>query len=34
VQLSFNWLRKSAKLFLNLLSLMVDAGIEDLSVNR
>jgi phosphatidylinositol 3-kinase len=30
---AYNWLRKSAKLFLNLLSLMVDAGIEDLSIN-
>ena len=28
---AFNWLRKSANLILNLLNLMVDAGIEDLS---
>src|SRR5690242_12242102 len=28
---SFNWLRKSANLVLNLLSLMGDAGIKDIS---
>jgi phosphatidylinositol 3-kinase len=31
---AYNWLRKSANLILNLLSLMVDAGIPDLSVNQ
>jgi phosphatidylinositol 3-kinase len=30
---AYNWLRKSATLILNLLSLMVDAGIPDLSVH-
>jgi phosphatidylinositol 3-kinase len=29
---AYNWLRKSANLILNLLSLMGDAGIEDISV--
>ena len=28
---SYNWLRKSANLILNLLSLMGDAGIQDIS---
>ena len=28
---AYNWLRKSADLILNLLSLMVDAGIEELT---
>jgi phosphatidylinositol 3-kinase len=28
---AYNWLRNSASLILNLLNLMVDAGIEDLS---
>jgi phosphatidylinositol 3-kinase len=31
---AYNWLRKSANLILNLLSLMVDAGIPDLSVRQ
>ncbi|CAE7791595.1 pikE [Symbiodinium microadriaticum] len=31
---AYNWLRKSANLILNLLSLMVDAGIPDLSVHQ
>ena len=30
---AYNWLRKSANLILNLLSLMSDAGIADLSAN-
>lgn len=30
---AYNWLRKSASLILNLLNLMVDAGIEDLSTD-
>lgn len=30
-QQAYNWLRKSANLILNLLSLMSDAGISDLS---
>lgn len=30
---AFNWLRKSANLILNLLSLMADAGIPDLSIH-
>ena len=29
---AFNWLRKSANLILNLLSLMGDAGIDDISI--
>lgn len=30
---AYNWLRKNANLILNLLSLMSDAGIADLSAN-
>ena len=30
---AYNWLRKSANLILNLLSIMSDAGIADLSAN-
>lgn len=30
---AYNWLRKSANLILNLLSLMSDAGISELSAN-